>query len=304
MKRAVLSSFLLILLFSGCAEVVQVGTTIGQGTGALSVQDKNALDQLATQTAKAARPMTDQEEYYLGRAVAATILNQYRLYNDNRLISYLNEIGQAAALASDRPLTYGGYHFAVLDTDEINALSCPGGIIFITRGMLSQAKKEDEIAAVLAHEAGHVNHRDGVAAIQRSRWIQVVSLLGSQAARKVGGAELNQLVSLFQGSVDDVVKTILVNGYSREQEAAADQSALTFLNRLGYNPYALPDYLERLSKTQPPSGGRGILATHPGINERISADTAKINQNHWPKTDNPARDKRFQQTVGSWEKKG
>jgi hypothetical protein len=51
-------------------------------------------------------------------------------------------IGQAAALSSDRPFTYGGYHFAVLESDEINDLSCPGGIIFITRGMVQRARNE------------------------------------------------------------------------------------------------------------------------------------------------------------------
>ncbi len=285
-----------LVFWAGYGDVFQMATA--QGQGVLSDQDQETLKKLLTQGAKAARPMTDQEEYFLGRAVAATLLSQYRLFHDDRLTSYLNEVGQAVVLGSDRPYTYGGYHFAVLDTEEVNALSCPGGIIFLTRGMMRKLKSEDELAAVLAHEVAHVNHRDGIAAIQRSRWVEVASLLGSEAAKRVGGADLNKLVSLFQGSVDDVVKTLLVNGYSREQESAADQSALTFLNRLGYDPFALPECLERLDKEGSGGAKRGIFATHPGMGERASGDRAVIAQNRWTRVDNPARDRRFRQVLG------
>jgi predicted Zn-dependent protease len=286
-----------LVLLPNCAEVVQVGTTIGEGMGKISPQDKDSIDRAAVQTAKAARPMTDEEEYYVGRAVAATILGQYRLYANDRLTSYVNTVGQAVALASDRPFTYGGYHFAILDTDEVNALSCPGGIVFITRGMLQRTKSEDELGAVLAHEVAHVNHKDGLAAIQKSRWVEVVSILGSGAATKLGGAQLGQLVSLFQGSVDDVMKTLLVNGYSREQESAADLSALPFLHRVGYNPYALTDFQERLAREQAGGSRGGISTTHPGMGERIVKGKSLISQNQWPRRGDPSRDRRFKEMV-------
>jgi predicted Zn-dependent protease len=282
---------------AGCAEIVQMGTTIGEEMGAISKEDKESVDRLATQTDKAVRPMTGQEEYYVGRAVAATILGQYRLYGNDRLTFYVNEVGQSIALASDRPFTYGGYHFAVLDTKEVNALSCPGGIIFITRGMLQKVNSEDEMAAILAHEVAHVNHKDGLAAIQQSRWVEAVSILGTETARRLGGAELTQLVSLFQGSVDDVVKALLINGYSREQERAADLSALLFLQRLAYNPYALPDYLQRLAGDETRSTG-GIFATHPGMRERVARVDAALSQNRWSRKEDPARKKRFGEMKG------
>jgi beta-barrel assembly-enhancing protease len=290
--------FLLPGILIGCAEVVQVGTAVGQGMGKISKEDKEAIDRMADQTAKAVRPMTDQEEHYVGRAVGATILGQYRLYPNERLTAYVNSLGQSLALASDRPYTFAGYRFAVLDNEEVNALSCPGGIIFITRGMLKKARNEDELAAILAHEVAHVNHRDGLASIQKSRWVEAVSILGSEAARKVGGAEFSQLVSLFQGSVDDVTKTLLVNGYGREQEGQADLSALTFLQRLGYNPYALTDYLDRMAGEQTGGSKQGIFATHPGMNQRLAAAKSAITQNQWSRKSDPARDRRFQESVG------
>jgi predicted Zn-dependent protease len=289
--------FFLPILLLGCAEMVQVGTTIGAGMGKISAEDKERLDRMAAATAKAVRPMTEREEYYVGRAVAATILSQYRLYTDQPSMRYLNEVGQSVALASDRPLTYGGYHFAILDSQEVNAIACPGGIIFVTRGALRRASNEEELAAILAHEVAHVNHKDGLSSIQRARWVEAVSLMGAEAAQKLGGADLAKLVSLFQGSVNDVVKTILVKGYSREQEMAADSAALLILPRLGYDPHGLTDYLERIAREQKGGSQKGIFSTHPGMAERVAAAQATISEKKWTRLDHRVRDQRFQQSI-------
>ena len=288
---------LLAFFLFGCAEAVRVGTTIGAGTGKISKEEKERLDRLAVQTERAARPMTDQEEHYLGRAVAATILGQYRLYFNDRLTRYLNEAGQSLALASDRPFTFGGYRFAVLDTEEVNALSCPGGTILISRGMLRRAQNEEELAAILAHEIAHVSNRDGQKAIRQARWMEVVTLLGSEAARKAGGAEMAKLVSLFEGSVQDVVKTLTVSGYSREQEGNADRSALAFLQRSGYDPNGLPDFLRKLSKEQTGGGRAGMFTTHPGMGDRENGARSIIAANRWPLKNHADRDRRFQQII-------
>jgi len=231
--------------------------------------------------------------------VGATILGQYPLYRQERVTRYLNEIGQSLALASDRPFTYGGYRFAVLDSDDLNALSCPGGIILITRGMMRKAQNEEELAAVLAHEIGHVSNRDGTKAIQQARWTEVAALLGAEAAKRAGGAETGKLLSLFEGSVQDVVKNLLVNGYSREQEGNADMSALTILQRLGYDPNGLADFLERLGKES--SGGRnqGLFTTHPGMRERAGQVRSMIASKSWARKSHPERDRRFQQVMQS-----
>ncbi|MBI4495642.1 MAG: M48 family metalloprotease [Deltaproteobacteria bacterium] len=286
-----------LFLVSGCAEMVQVGTAIGQNKGMISRDDKQRIDRLAGEAAGALRPITAREEHFIGRAVAARLLIQYPLEANGRN-RYLNQVGSVVALASDRPVTYGGYHFAVLQTDEVNALACPDGIILLTRGLLKRVKNEDELAAVLAHEVAHVNHQDGVASIQRARWTQVVTTLGTEAARRVTGAQLNKLVGLFAGSVDDVVKTLVVNGYGRQQELAADQSALQFLRRAGYSPQALGDFLTRLAAEQ--GGGRaGLLATHPGMSERLAKIQETLASGDWPKVDSRPRDRRFQAAMGA-----
>jgi predicted Zn-dependent protease len=289
--------FVLLLFLPGCAEVARVGTDIGYQQGLITKEMKEGIVKSAEQAETASRPMTTEEEYYLGRAVGAEILNRYRLYRDEKLTRYVNEIGKVDALSSDMPVTYGGYHFAILDTDEVNAFACPGGTIFVTRGMLKRARNEDELAAVLAHEVGHVNHRDGANSIQQARWIQVITTLGTAAAKTLSGRDLAKLTDLFAGSVNDVVKTVVVNGYSRDQELAADQSALVFLHRAGYDPRALTTYLERLAKEQTGGASAGFFSTHPGMDRRLAAAQSFLDQQGWGPVDHKVRDQRFKKEM-------
>jgi len=282
-----------LILVGGCAEVVQVGTAVGQSSGVLSPQDKELLDKQARSVAEASRPMTEKEEYYLGRAVAATILGQYRLSADSRRNEYINSIGRTIALSSDKPYTYGGYHFAILDNDEVNAMACPGGLILISRGMVRRAGSEEELAAIVAHEIGHIVNRDGVKAISAARWTQVVTALGTDAAGRFGGGQLAELTTLFEGSVNDVFKTIVVSGYSQEQEKAADESAMIYMQRAGYDPNGLYDFLGRLAREQRGGDRRGFFSTHPGMTERLEMARSFLDAKGWKRTDRVARGQRF-----------
>ena len=104
-----------------------------------------------------------------------------------------------------------------------------------------------------------------------------------------------QLTSLFEGSVNDVVRTIVVKGYGREQEALADQGALLFMSRAGYDPYGLTDYLERLAREQQSGQRQGFFSTHPGMAERLQGARALIAKNNWKRIDHRDRDQRFLQ---------
>jgi predicted Zn-dependent protease len=227
------------------------------------------------ETSKASRPISDEEEYYVGRAVAARLLSRYALLEDRMLTEYVGLIGQAIALHSDKPFTYGGYHFAVLKSDDINAFACPGGMIFITRGMVNLTRNEDELAAVLAHEIAHVNHRDGISSIKNSRWTEALAVIGSQGMKTYGSAELSQLVGIFEGSIDDVFKALVVNGYGQSQEHSADETALSYLSKAGYDPSALGDFLKRLVEQGHASEG-GIMKTHPATPDRIKNIAQKM----------------------------
>ena len=250
----------------------------------------------ASQATEASRPITDSEEYYVGRAVAARILSKYKLDQNPKLTQYVNEVGETVARKSSRPNPFRGYHFAVLDTQEINAFACPGGIIFITRGQIQACKNEDQLAAVLAHEVGHVANKDGINSISQARWTQVFTAMGKEAATMYGGSTVAGLVTLFEGSIDDVFKTIVVNGYSRKAEETADAAALQELTKAGYNPNAMVILLTTM-EAKGKGSTSGIFKTHPPTSERLAKVKASVGQSPAESKGEKIRTERFKKMM-------
>ncbi len=274
------------LTLNGCATVAQVGAAAGVIT-----------PQQAETLANTFKDFTPENEYYLGRAVGATILQRYPVYENENAARYVRLIGQACAQASDMPVTFRGYSFLLLDSDEVNAFAAPGGFIFVTRGMLRLCQNEDDLAAVLAHEVAHVQLKHGVNAISSGRKLESLRILASVGVSQFGSAELvntldqlNQLTELFGASVGDIVNSLVLKGYSREQEYEADRVAITIMERLGYDPAALTRVLERMdSKVH--RGGPGFGSTHPPPADRIRAASKRITARE--AAESAAREKRF-----------
>lgn len=239
-----------------------------------------------------ARPIGDSEEYHLGRAVAAQILSEHPLYSDLRLTLYINEIGQVLARKSSRPNPFRGYHFAILDNPEPNAFACPGGIILVTRGLMRLCDSEDELAAALAHELAHVAHRDGIKSIKAARLAEVRTMIGAERVKRRGGPKA-ELVAQYGEAIADVRKTIMVNGYGRRAEWAADQEAGATLSRAGYNPGALMSLLQKIA-TQEEKGGCRILRTHPPAGLRLARLQAQVLKATPADNGEAARTRRFQ----------
>ncbi len=253
---------------AGCASVANFATDVAQATGNISEEEAQSLHKGIEAIDLTFQGLNPQQEYYIGRAVAAQLLEDYKPVKDHNRNRYLNEIGQTLAMASDRPETFSGYHFLMLDTDEINAFAAPGGFILISRGMVDLCQSEDELAAVLAHEIGHVVGKHGLRAIKNSRLTSALTILATESARTFGGSDLKQLVTDYEGSIDDITSTLVVNGYSRGLEDEADQIAITILERVGYNPRALPAMLGEMKSRLKPDGP-GFARTHPDPQDRV-----------------------------------
>jgi len=243
------------------------GPEAGFSLGSLGKKVKSAL-KIGKAVQKASEDFTPEQEYYIGRAVGATVLSKYKPLNNPSVNKYLNLVGQALAQASDVPETFGGYHFLALDTKEINAFACPGGLILVSKGLLECCQSEDDLAAVLAHEIGHVQYKHGLKAIKQSRTTEVGKLLASEGLNTVGGGGLGKLVGLFSESIGDVVQTMMVSGYSRSQEREADEAAVIITSRVGYHPQGIIRVLTEMKKHFKPDS-RGFAKTHPDPEERI-----------------------------------
>jgi len=259
------------LTLFGCQAVKivsQIGTAVAVSQGAISEDQAGSINKSAEAVGKAFTDITPEQEYYIGRAVGASVVSNYRPFDRKRVNRYLNLLGQSLARHSDLPETFGGYHFLVLDSDEINAFAAPGGLIFVTRGLLRCCPDEDAVAAVLAHEIGHVQHRHGLQAIKKSRITSALAIIGTESAKQFGGADLARLTETFENSIHDITSTLINNGYSRQLEREADQGALTILKRADYDPAALVTMLKEMDQRLEP-GGSDFARTHPAPSDRI-----------------------------------
>jgi predicted Zn-dependent protease len=203
------------------------------------------------------------------KEVHPMLLQQFGgVYDDQQIAQYVNEVGQRAAKASQRPeLTYT---FTVLDSEEINAFTTGGGYVYITRGIMNYLNNEAELEAVLGHEIGHVCARHPVRQQSKS------TLAGIGAAA----------VGIFTGSADlaglaNYAGAALVSGYGRDQELEADRLGAEYLVKTGYSPQHMVDVV-RLLKNQElveiarareenrkPHVYHGVFASHPDNDSRL-----------------------------------
>jgi Zn-dependent protease with chaperone function len=141
-----------------------------------------------------------------------------------------------------------------------NAFALPSGIVVVTDELVALAPGAEEIAAVLAHEIGHVHHRHGLRSVLQSAGVSVL----------IAGA-LGDFVSV--SALAGTLPVLLVElRYSRRFEEEADAYGIEALRGLGIDPRALARLLERLSQAH---GGDGplpaYLSTHPSTAERVEA---------------------------------
>jgi predicted Zn-dependent protease len=256
------------VLFYGCSEVSEMGTKIAQEAGMISADQAQSVTRSTQALEKTQEDLTPEQEYYIGRAVTAKVLQTYQPLDRPQANTYLNLLGQSLAIFSDRPETFGGYHFLLLDSDEVNAFAAPGGLILVTRGMLRCCHSEDELAAVLAHEICHVEKRHGLKAIKQGRLTEAFTIVAAESAKQLGSEELASLTREFEASVGDVVMTLTTSGYSRTQERDADAAAVQLLQRAGYPEAAMITMLQRMNERLADAGGLGFAKTHPSAKSR------------------------------------
>lgn len=147
----------------------------------------------------------------------------------------------------------------VVRRTEPNAMALPGGQIYVFRGLIEKADNADEVAGVIAHEIGHVAHRDGTKAVLQAGGLSF--LFGMLLGDFVGG-----------GAVVIAAKTVLQSSYTREAESAADAYGAALMNRAGGNVTALATMLAKIGGATEP--GMKILLDHPETKARIAAINA------------------------------
>ncbi len=204
-------------------------------------------------------------ERRLGKAVSQQVESSYRVV-DNPLISgWVEETGAKLADLSRRPAGKDAkdfqYDFKVLDTPMVNAFAVPFGHVYLTTGLLESADSEDEVAAVLGHEWGHIARRHSVKAFKKQM------LWGIVAGIALGGRE---------SWVQDLGGLGLNLGFlkrTRDDERQADEQGIELAYRGGYDPNAMTSFFEELIERR--KGGRPsklevMAMSHPALEQRIT----------------------------------
>jgi MAF protein len=209
---------------------------------------------------------TDRE-VALGQSVAKAVDKEYKAVEDPLVQDRTERIGKKIVAVCDRKDI--DYHFKVLDDDEINAVSLPGGYVYVFKGLYEKVSGDDELAAVLAHEVGHVVARHSIKKLQAAMGYSLLTVLVAQIP---GSGGVN--------TAADAAFTELLLGYGREDELLADQLSAKYTKAAGYDPGAMITFLKKLqdvSRRKPPTP-HSYFRTHPYVPDRIRIVKQELGQ--------------------------
>lgn len=150
-------------------------------------------------------------------------------YKDEKLTEFVSKVGHKLAAVSDRPKLK--WKFTVLDSPVENAFATMGGYVYITRGLLVYLRDERDLAAVLAHEIGHICRRDAIHAGRRAEVAGLTTL----------GLIVAAPALLLFPQVATAPMGMGLSAVNRSAESAADELGATYLKRAGYPPEAMQD---------------------------------------------------------------
>lgn len=225
----------------------------------------------ATQVLSSAKEMDYPTERVIGESLALEGLQRFgKPVRNESLQKYVNLVGAAVAANSKRSTI--PYQFAVLDSRVQNAFAAPGGVIFISRALLGIIENESELAAVLAHEVGHVAGKHAVRSIRRAQFLQGVGQITAASMKGDRGKQ-------YEAMIGDLQSVLFDKGLDKEMEYEADLAAMETSYRTGYDPRGMINVLKKLQKIEAASEKKGSwFSTHPPLDERINKLEAQLDK--------------------------
>lgn len=253
-------------------------------------------DSPAPPAGKPAKAVKEDPEVKMGREASDAINKQVKLITSGPIFDRVNRIGQAIATAANEgpvPALFGSnvykkfhYTFHVIDSPDVNAFSLPGGFVYVNTGLVKFVHSDDELAAVLSHELGHVLHHHALTLEHQQSKIQniltpleiaaVGLMLSGHTSQSDAGTSL-----LMSSQLYSVAR---MNGYSVHAEEDADHTAIFLMMRTKYNPAALYTFMLRLANYEASHGPSmlGIYRDHPPTPQRVATAKALLEKLNIP----------------------
>ncbi len=248
--------------------------------GPAPAQDSLRLPDIGSSAGELLTPAR-QEEY--GGMMLRELRNYGYLLDDPLIDDWLQALGDRLGAYSDRPEQR--YTLFMLRDRQINAFATLGGYIGVNAGLVLTAEREDEVAAVLAHEMAHVTQQHVLRGVERAQRDQIPILLGMLAAvvaaQAAGGSSSGDASQAAIISAMGLMQQNQIN-YTRANEHEADRLGIRALARSGYDVDAMADFFARMSfATRGNSGGYSVpeyLRTHPVNTTRIAEAKQRADQ--------------------------
>ncbi len=204
------------------------------------------------------RIITTEQEISIGTNIDAEVRGQYRAVVANAATERVQRIGDKIAAVSDRRDV--PYRFTLIESDQLNAFAAPGGFIYVTTETEKVAATDAELAAIIAHEVGHVAALHSVNQMQRALAYHYLSAL-------VFGENQEEV----KEAADIAFNSVIMTGFSRQDELQADELGVKYAWKAGYDPYGLANFFIKLQlRNQETIVDRAFefLRSHPVISER------------------------------------
>jgi predicted Zn-dependent protease len=213
-------------------------------------------------------PMTPnlESEIALGRSVSRELESQVTLVQDPMITEYVNRVGQNLVKNSDSKIPFT---IKVIDSDEINAVSLPGGFFYVNTGLILAADDEAELAGVMAHEIAHVTARHAAEQQGRASFVNMLSLPASIFTGGIVGAVVQQSAAIL-------IPTAFYK-FNRDAEKEADWLGLQYMYKAGYDPGASVSFFEKLQARETAKRKvSSLFSTHPPTDDRVSENKVNI----------------------------
>lgn len=210
---------------------------------------------------------TISREIALGRQMAAEVEKQAHMIDDPIIAEYVNRVGQNLALRAnaDFPVSV-----KMIQSDDINAFTLPGGFVYVNSGVMKMADNEAELASVIAHEIGHAAARHATRQATRGQLARFAALPLDVLLPGWGGLAARQTAN--------AAAPMVTFHFSRAFETEADLLGVRYLSEAGYDPEASIDMFERIQSME--RGSRGAVSklflSHPPTSDRIAKTQKEI----------------------------
>ncbi|WP_207426296.1 M48 family metalloprotease [Pedobacter sp. SYSU D00535] len=204
--------------------------------------------------------MSEEQEIAMGKESDPAIIQQYGLYEDQKLQEFINRIGKKMGAVSHRPNLE--YTFRIVDSEIVNAFAVPGGYVYFTRGIMAHFNNEAEFAGVLGHEIGHVTARHSVIQ-QRNAMLGQLGMI----AGMVISPEFGQFAETASQGLG-----LLFLKFGRDDERESDRLGVEYSTKIGYDAHHMAQFFNTLQRQSENSGSGDLpnfLSTHPNPADRL-----------------------------------